>query len=324
MRTALLLAVSLLVSTPWGSAQIDVGKKAPDAQWETVFESDPQSLVECKGKLVLLYFMAPSEVQDKVKIARFNGWYELFKKRGLLLICVFKQKADILEKWVDDRKIEFPLVSGREVYEKFGVKLLPSYYLVSGKGRILARDWGEEPKRKMLEHFLATHVAPLVLPKGKPYQKIQVAWNKMHFGEVSVLIATALGETKDEAVLAELKKAQGVLQGQMLNVGEELTTLAKGPDYWAAYNRCLEIEKQFKGLSLAAKAKKIRTGFRSDRRIMKEMKAIQELRRIEKRYDIAKHPDKKARLREKLRKFIAKHPGSGASRLAKDVLDEIL
>ncbi len=323
MNRILLLAVLLLLVSRMTPAQVEVGSKAPAVQWETVFESDPQSLAQCKGKLVLLYFMRPAEVKDKVKVARFNGWYDLFKKRGLLLVCVFKQKTDFLEEWVDEHKIEFPLVSGRDVYKKFDVKVYPAYYLISGEGKVLHRDWREEPTRKMLEHYLASHVAALEIPKGKPYDKILSAWKKKQFGEVSVLIAKAKESATDTTVKDHLEKAQTSLQGQMINVGQEMVTLVRGPDYWAAYNRCLEIEKQFKGLDLAAKAKNIRKGFRGDKRIMKEMKAIQELRRIQKRYDLQKQPSKAVKLKEKLRAFISKHPGTGASRLATDALDEI-
>ncbi|MEZ5987954.1 MAG: redoxin domain-containing protein [Planctomycetota bacterium] len=235
IRLAVLPLLLLAHALP---AQVPVGRKVPDMEWETVFESDPKDMEACKGKLVLLYFLHGKYARDREEVAKLNGWYELFKNRGLLVLCVFKEGAGQLGKWVDEYKIKFPIVSGPKVYDALKVAVTPSYYLVAGDRKVLERDWGEEPSRARIESFLARHVAPLALPEDARYAAIKAAWDARHFGEVAEAIVAAKEAAGDDAeVKGVLDKAQESLTGQLRNVGTELELLEKGPDYWAAFQR---------------------------------------------------------------------------------------
>lgn len=114
------------------------------------------SLSEYRGKYVLLDFWFIGCGPCEREIPNLKLLHQKFKDRGFSVIGVHiaGQDAEIVEKFMDEQKLEYPMVVDRfdepirQAYEPLGLQGYPTYFLVNPDGEI---DWGASVRGRMLE-----------------------------------------------------------------------------------------------------------------------------------------------------------------------------
>ncbi|MFW8602353.1 TlpA family protein disulfide reductase [Desulfobacterota bacterium M19] len=97
------------------------------------------------GKPVVLRFFYPNCRYCRADTAVFNQYYREFKDQGLLIVYLdTAAKGEDLQKFVDDLKIKFPVISDarKEVADKYRVNLVPQTIVLSPQHRIIAAILG--------------------------------------------------------------------------------------------------------------------------------------------------------------------------------------
>ena len=120
------------------------------------------SLADYEGKVIMLNFWATwcgpcrTEMPDMVKL------YDKYKERGFVILALDQQEdARRVISFRDEYKLNFPLAldrSGR-IGLKYGVRSLPTTYIIDSNGRVLAgalgiRKWNGSDAHKLIESLL--------------------------------------------------------------------------------------------------------------------------------------------------------------------------
>ncbi len=241
----------------------------------------------------------------------------------MAIVGVSDEERGKLEGYVDQQEIQYPIVSAPEASGKYGVTGLPTYYLVSAKGEVLAgpqhRKFDDDQIEKALKDVM---LLPDVPNKG-PFKAIKKQWKKRKFVEVSRALTKVLqDETATDADRAAAESIKEILDAK---IEDALTTVQKakdGPDYYATASRLKDIAKDFKGMPVEAEAKAALDDFKKDDKIKKEIRASKKLTSLRKRYKASKKSDRK-KLVAALAFFVKKNGGTYAGAKADKLLDSL-
>lgn len=150
-----------------------VGCMAPELRGVTAWiNSEPLTLNQLRGKVVVVHFWAFGCINCIRNLPHYQGWYESFPKSELTIIGIqtpetaAERKLDNLQRNVQERKIEYPVVFDAESlnWKAWGNNMWPSVYLIDKRGRV--RQWwygelnwegarGEELLRQRIAALLA-------------------------------------------------------------------------------------------------------------------------------------------------------------------------
>ncbi len=136
--------------------------EAPDFLLRTL-DGQNRSLRQDRGKVVLMNFWAtwcPPCIREMPAMQRL---YDKFGTQGLEIVAVSVDQGnpDAVRKFVDDLKLNFPVVLDPDQATKqaYQVRALPTTYLIDRKGRVVAvgmgaREWDGEASFALIEHLL--------------------------------------------------------------------------------------------------------------------------------------------------------------------------
>ena len=119
-------------------------------------------LADYRGKVVFLNFWAtwcPPCLEEMPAMQRV---YERYRDRGLVVVAVsVDADGSGIEPFVKQRGLSFPIGQDPQMAlaEQYGVRALPSSFLVDRKGNLAAlaigpREWDTMPSRAVLESLL--------------------------------------------------------------------------------------------------------------------------------------------------------------------------
>jgi thiol-disulfide isomerase/thioredoxin len=135
---------------------IDSFKKAPD--FELVgLDGRRYSLKENYGKVVIVDFWATWCTPCRRVMSIFNELYEKYKKKNLIILGIGLDNEMSLRKFVEEQKILYPTVIGtQEIAIKYGVKAIPTIFIIDKKGKIVSKFVGILPgfKERIEEEIL--------------------------------------------------------------------------------------------------------------------------------------------------------------------------
>lgn len=147
-RLLILACLPLLLFTSCSSSKnnkkLRIGDVAPPF---TALDLQGQKIIlnAYIGKPVVLRFFYPNCRYCRADTAVFNQYYREFKDQGLLIVYLdTAARGEDLQKFVDDLKIKFPVISDarKEVADKYRVNLVPQTIVLSPQHRILAAILG--------------------------------------------------------------------------------------------------------------------------------------------------------------------------------------
>ncbi|MEO6462968.1 MAG: TlpA disulfide reductase family protein [Candidatus Eisenbacteria bacterium] len=154
-----LLAIVLLTSLvgPPGEAVAIPPRPAPAMQL-TDLRGRAVDWKRFEGKVVLVDFWATWCAPCRLAMPEMQVLHDRYAARGftVLGISVDQQGPANVERFVTSRKLTYPIAIDNPrdpVALRFGVRALPTAFLVDGKGRIVVR-WVGSPDKKDLERHL--------------------------------------------------------------------------------------------------------------------------------------------------------------------------
>ncbi|MBI3121735.1 MAG: TlpA family protein disulfide reductase [candidate division NC10 bacterium] len=139
------------------------GAVAPDFVLPTL-AGPPIRLSDHQGKVVLLNFWATWCPPCRAEMPSMEKLYRAYRDRGLVILAVSGDRTgrSVVESFVQERGVTFPILldSPGEVFAQYGVRGLPTSYLLDRQGRIVsadigARDWSGKAARQVVERLMA-------------------------------------------------------------------------------------------------------------------------------------------------------------------------
>lgn len=124
----------------------------------------PVRLSDHRGNVVLLNFWATWCPPCRAEMPSIEKLYQLYRERGLTILAISNDVSgrSVVEPFVRERGLTFPILLNPEgdVFAQYGVRGLPTSYVLDRRGRIVsgevgARDWSAAAAREAVERLLA-------------------------------------------------------------------------------------------------------------------------------------------------------------------------
>jgi peroxiredoxin len=124
----------------------------------------PVRLSDHRGKVVLLNFWATWCPPCRAEMPSIDKLYQAYGDRGLTILAISSDVSGrtVVEPFVRERDLSFSILldPGAEVFAQYGVRGLPTSYLVDRRGRVAsgeigARNWSGDAARELVERLLA-------------------------------------------------------------------------------------------------------------------------------------------------------------------------
>jgi peroxiredoxin len=123
----------------------------------------PVHLSDHRGRVVLLNFWATWCPPCRAEMPSMEKLYQAYRDRGLVILAISGDRAgtQVVESFVEELGLTFLIVldPADEVFAQYGVRGLPTSYLLDRRGRIVsaeagARDWNSKAARQVVEALL--------------------------------------------------------------------------------------------------------------------------------------------------------------------------
>ncbi len=124
----------------------------------------PVRLSDHEGKVILLNFWATWCPPCRAEMPSMETLYQAYRNQGLVILAISSDRAgrSVVESFVQDRGVTFPILldPDGEVFAQYGVRGLPTSYLLDRRQRVFsadigARDWSGKVARQVVERLLA-------------------------------------------------------------------------------------------------------------------------------------------------------------------------
>jgi len=145
----------------------ELAHRAPEfAGIERWLNSEPLSMAELRGKVVLVEFWTFACSNCLHLLPHVSGWHDAYQQRGLVVVGIhtpetsFEQMDDPLERALARHRITFPVAqdTGYATWNAWDNHYWPAIYLVDRRGNIAFRHFGEgdtEAVEAAIERLLA-------------------------------------------------------------------------------------------------------------------------------------------------------------------------
>lgn len=165
MRTSVLLIIIVAIGyTIYSSAfnenkVVKPGDEAPNFQLATL-DGKTVELSDYRGKGVFLNFWATYCPPCKEEMPHMDTLYEEFQAKGVEILAVNVGEPPLTaQKFVERYDLSFPILMDEreEVYKAYGVKPIPSTFLIDKDGKVVDRvtkGLTEEEIREMMERIV--------------------------------------------------------------------------------------------------------------------------------------------------------------------------
>lgn len=147
---------SLLNQIEIGKPMISIlepkGKKAPEiisgGSW---FNSDPLTLKDLRGKVVVIDFWTYSCINCQRTLPYLRSWYEKYKEKGLVIIGVHspefefeKNEANVTQA-IKDFQLTYPIVQDNNfsTWKAYSNRFWPAKYFIDKEGYVRFRHFGD-------------------------------------------------------------------------------------------------------------------------------------------------------------------------------------
>jgi thiol-disulfide isomerase/thioredoxin len=159
LLTALLAAAVVIVAAALAWPQADAHGKDPTASatapdfagggaW---INSEPLSLPQLRGKVVLVEFWTYSCINCLRVLPRVSQWHQRYAGQGLVVVGVhtpeygYERVGANVRAAVERLGVAYPVVqdNGYRIWNAYGNQYWPALYLIDRQGRIVYRHYGE-------------------------------------------------------------------------------------------------------------------------------------------------------------------------------------
>ncbi len=145
-----------------GIQRISPPIEAPDFTLKNL-EGSEVSLKDFEGKVVFLNFWATWCGACRAEMPSMERLWQRFKEKDFIILAVdIREPKNKVVSFMKEHNLTFPVLldSKGEVKYRFGVRFLPTTYLLDSEGRAVggaigARNWGSEDAFELIESLLS-------------------------------------------------------------------------------------------------------------------------------------------------------------------------
>lgn len=160
------------------------GKKAPElipgGVW---FNSDPLTLAQLKGKVVLIDFWTYSCINCQRTLPYLRSWWEKYNNKGLVIIGVhspefaFEREEKNVKAAISDFGLKYPIVQDNnfDTWMAYDNHYWPAKYLIDKDGYIRYSHFGEgkyDDTEKVIQELLAEMGTDIAIPINNPSYQV--------------------------------------------------------------------------------------------------------------------------------------------------------
>lgn len=156
-----LLAVVATLSAFAVNAANSIGKPAPEIASETWLNSEPLSLADLKGKVVMVEFWTFGCYNCRNVEPYIKAWHDRYAKQGLVVVAVhapefgYERDTENVKRYLEEHGISYavPIDNDFATWKRFDNHVWPAMYLIDKHGIIRYVHLGEgkykETERKI-------------------------------------------------------------------------------------------------------------------------------------------------------------------------------
>ncbi|MBI2595717.1 redoxin domain-containing protein [Candidatus Daviesbacteria bacterium] len=156
--------------------------------------SDPLTLAELKGKVVIIDFWTYSCINCQRTMPYLKKWWETYKDKGLVIIGVhspefeFEKSGKNLAKAIKDFKLPYPIVQDNnfDTWKAYNNRFWPAKYIIDKEGFIRYTHFGEgayDETEKVIQDLLKEIGAKDVSSKiNNPTYQVQTKTPEIYLG----------------------------------------------------------------------------------------------------------------------------------------------
>ena len=145
----------------FGALKYEKRKQAPSFGLKDL-NGEEVKLKDHRGKIVFLNFWATWCLPCLKEIESMKELYTEFKDRGFIILAVdYKDGTEKVRAFQEEFKLNFPVLldSDGSVASRYGVRLLPTTYLIDREGYFIggaigSRDWASKEAFELINHLL--------------------------------------------------------------------------------------------------------------------------------------------------------------------------
>ncbi|MBN1520963.1 MAG: TlpA family protein disulfide reductase [Candidatus Aureabacteria bacterium] len=132
-----------------------VGEKAPEIDVVEWINSDPLTLGELKGKIVILDFWATWSISCRVSLPHIQELYAKYKPEGVVILSLTRErKIEYIENFVKKNEMKNPIGISDTTESKYGVKNVPAAVIIDREGKVYWQGKPMEGLKESLERLL--------------------------------------------------------------------------------------------------------------------------------------------------------------------------
>ncbi|MBI3597397.1 MAG: redoxin domain-containing protein [Nitrospirae bacterium] len=147
-------------------AQAVIGRKAPEIISPAWINSEPQSLSDLRGKVVMVEFWTFGCYNCRNVEPQIKKWHRTYADRGLVVIGIhtpefsYEKEVDAVKKYVQEKMIPYAVAIDNDftIWNQYQNHYWPAIYLIDKQGVIRYIRAGEgnyAETEKMIQNLLA-------------------------------------------------------------------------------------------------------------------------------------------------------------------------
>src|SRR3990167_2701034 len=163
----------------------------PGGVW---FNSDPKTLEQLKGKVVVIDFWTYSCINCQRTLPYLRNWWDKYKDKGLVIIGVhspefeFEKNKENVAKAISDFKLSYPIVQDNDfaTWRAYNNRYWPAKYFIDKEGYIRYSHFGEgsydESEKVIQELFKEAGASDVSLEINNPVYQINAKTPEIYLG----------------------------------------------------------------------------------------------------------------------------------------------
>ena len=90
-----------------------------------------------------------------VRVPHLNRLQRLFQGRGLVVVGVANEHPPRMKQFIEERRVEFPVVLDAKAFRNYGVRAIPGAVLVGPDGKVRFRGHPDQLTEEIIGRWLA-------------------------------------------------------------------------------------------------------------------------------------------------------------------------
>lgn len=134
---SIILLLGLIMSFKCYASPGMVGGKAPEVKVKAWLNTDPITLKDLRGKIVVLEFWATWCPPCKTSIPHLIKLYEKYKDKGVAMVSITSESKSKVKSFVERNRMKYPIGTGGTTSSIYRVRGIPHAFIINDDGIIV-------------------------------------------------------------------------------------------------------------------------------------------------------------------------------------------